>query len=116
MASTLQTSASAYPTLSFNAQTGTTYTFVAGDANNTVVSLTNSSAITATVPPNSSVAYPVGAILQFFQGGAGQVTVVAGSGVTINYTPGLKLRAQNSFATLIQTAANTWLLSGDVTA
>jgi len=36
--------------------------------------------------------------------------------VTINYTPGLKLRAQNSFATLIQTAANTWLLSGDVTA
>jgi hypothetical protein len=116
MAVSLLTNASAYPTVSFNAQTGTTYTFVLADANNTVVSLINASAITATVPPNSSVAYPVGAILQFYQGGAGQVTVAAGSGVTINYTPGLKLRAQNSIASLIQTATNTWLLSGDVTA
>jgi len=116
MAVSLLTSGIAYPTVNFNAQTGTTYTFVAADANNTVVSLTNASAITLTVPPNSSVAFPVGAILQFYQGGAGQVTVAAGSGVTINYTPGLKLRAQNSAATLIQTAANTWLLTGDVTA
>jgi len=116
MAATLLTTASAFPIVSFNNQTGTTYTFALADANNVVVSLANSSAITVTVPPNSSTAYPVGTILQFFQGGAGQVTVAAGSGVTINYTPGLKLRAQNSFATLIQTAANTWLLSGDVTA
>jgi len=115
MASTLQTSASAYPTLSINAQTGTTYTFVIGDANNTLVTASNASAITVTVPPNSSVAYPVGAILQLAQGGAGQVTIAAGSGVTINYTPGLKLRAQYSVASLVQTATNTWLLSGDVT-
>ena len=116
MASTLQTSASAYPTLSFNAQTGTTYTFALTDANNTLVTAANASAITVTVPPNSSVAYPVGAILQIAQTGAGQVTIAAGSGVTINYTPGLKLRAQYSVASLVQTAANTWLLSGDVTA
>ena len=116
MASTLQTSASAYPTLSFNTQTGTTYTFVLSDGNNTLVTLNNSSAITLTVPPNSSVAFPVGAILQFAQIGAGQVTVAAGSGVTINYTPGLKTRAQYSSASLIQTATNTWLLSGDITA
>ena len=116
MAATLLTNNTTFSTVAFNNQTGTTYTFVLGDGFNTVVSLANASAITVTVPPNSSVAYPVGAILQFLQGGAGQVTVAAGSGVTINYTPGLKLRAQNSFATLIQTAANTWLLSGDVTA
>ena len=116
MASTLQTNNSAYPTLSFNAQTGTTYTFALTDANNTLVTLNNASAITVTVPPNSSIAYPVGAILQIAQIGAGQVSVAAGSGVTINYTPGLKLRTQYSVATLIQTAANTWLLTGDVTA
>jgi len=116
MASTLQTSASAYPSLSFNTQTGTTYTFALTDANNTLVTAANASAITVTVPPNSSVAYPVGAILQIAQTGAGQVTIAAGSGVTINYTPGLKLRAQYSVASLVQTAANTWLLSGDVTA
>ena len=116
MASTLQTSTSAYPTLSFNAQTGTTYTFALTDANNTLVTLSNASAITVTVPPNSSVAFPVGSILQLAQTGAGQVTIAAGSGVTINYTPGLKLRVQNSVASLVQTAANTWLLSGDLTA
>lgn len=116
MASTLLTSASAYPTLSFNAQTGTTYTFALTDANNTLVTASNTSAITVTVPPNSSVAYPVGAILQLAQINTGQVTIAAGSGVTINYTPGLKLRAQWSVASLVQTAANTWLLSGDLTA
>jgi hypothetical protein len=115
MASTLLTNASAFPVLSINAQTGTTYTFLLGDANNTLVTASNASAITVTVPPNSSVAYPVGAILQLAQGGAGQVTIAAGSGVTINYTPGLKLRAQYSVASLVQTATNTWLLSGDVT-
>ena len=115
MASTLLTNASAFPVLSINAQTGTTYTFVLGDANNTLVTASNASAITVTVPPNSSVAYPVGAILQLAQSGAGQVTIAAGSGVTINYTPGLKLRAQYSVASLVQTATNTWLLSGDVT-
>ena len=115
MASTLLTNASAFPALSINAQTGTTYTFVIGDANNTLVTASNASAITVTVPPNSSVAYPVGAILQLAQSGAGQVTIAAGSGVTINYTPGLKLRAQYSVASLVQTATNTWLLSGDVT-
>jgi hypothetical protein len=116
MAVSLLVNNSSFPSVAFNGQSGTTYTFVLSDSNNTVVSLTNASAITATVPPNSSVAFPVGAILQFYQGGAGQVTVAAGSGVTINYTPGLKLRAQYSAATLIQTAANTWLLTGDVTA
>ena len=116
MASNLLTNASAYPTLAFNAQTGTTYTFVLTDANNTLVTLSNTAAITLTVPPNSSVAYPVGAILQFAQINTGQVTVAPGSGVTINYTPGLKARAQWSAATLIQTATNTWLLTGDLTA
>jgi len=118
MASTLlvNTSSNAYYSLALNAQTGTTYTFVLSDASNTLVTASNASAITVTVPPNSSVAFPIGAILQIAQTGAGQVTIAAGSGVTINYTPGLKLRAQYSVASLVQTAANTWLLSGDVTA
>jgi len=116
MESTLQTTASAYPVIAFNAQTGTTYTFALADGNNTLVTANNASAITVTVPPNSSVAFAVGAILQIAQIGAGQVTIAAGSGVTINYTPGLKLRAQWSVASLVQTAANVWLLSGDLTA
>jgi len=115
MASVLQTSAGAYPTLAFNPQTNTSYTFVLSDANSTLVTASNTATVTVTVPPNSSVPYLVGAILQIAQINTGQVVIAAGAGVTINYTPGLKLRAQWSVASLIQTATNTWLLSGDVT-
>ena len=102
--------------LTTNAQTGTTYTLVLTDANNTVVELSNTSAITVTVPLESSVAYPVGSQVQLLQTNTGQVTVAGASGVTVNGTPGLKLRAQWSFATLIKRASNTWVIVGDVTA
>jgi hypothetical protein len=100
--------------LTTNAQTGTTYTFVLTDANNTMVEMSNASAITATVPLNSSVAFPVGCQINILQTGAGQVTFVGAVGVTVNATPGLKLRAQWSAATLIKRGTDTWVLSGDV--
>lgn len=118
MAVALLTNVSITPTLAINAQTGTTYTTVLGDGNNTLVTLTNASAITLTIPPNSSVAYPVGTILNFSQNGAGQVTFAAGAGVTIVSTGATaaapKLRAQYAMATAIQTAANSWIVTGDI--
>ena len=98
-----------------NAQTGTTYTLALSDAN-TLVTLSNAAAITMTVPPNSSVAFPIGARIDLAQIGAGQVTVAQGAGVTVNATPGLKFRAQYAGATLFKTATNTWLLFGDLAA
>jgi hypothetical protein len=114
-------SASASTSLATNSQTGTTYTFVLTDANNTVVEFNNASAITATIPLNSSVTYPVGAQIQLLQTGAGQVSVAVTSGVTLNTSPSAgtnagKLRAQWSFATLIKRSTDTWVLVGDVTA
>jgi hypothetical protein len=70
---------------------------------------------TLTVPTNASVAFPVGAQINLLQTGALQVTV-GGAGVTINATPGLKLRAQWSSATLIKRATDTWVLVGDLSA
>jgi hypothetical protein len=70
---------------------------------------------TLTVPTNASVAFPVGAQINLLQTGASQVTV-GGAGVTINATPGLKLRAQWSSATLIKRATDTWVLVGDLSA
>src|SRR5687768_14400082 len=88
----------------FNPQTGTTYTLVLTDAGK-VVGLTNAGAITLTVPPNSSVAFPVGTTVGLRQGGAGQVTVTPGSGVTINSRgAALKIAGQYGHATLIKTA------------
>lgn len=108
--------ASASSLLTTNAQSGTTYTLVLSDANNTMVELSNAAAITLTVPLNSSVAWPVGSQINLLQTGAGQVTVVGAAGVTVNATPGLKLRAQYSGATLIKRATDGWVLVGDVSA
>lgn len=96
-----------------NAQTGTTYTPVIGDASK-LITLSNASAITLTIPPNASVAYPVGTKIDLAQIGAGQVTVAQGAGVTVNSTPTLKFRTQYSGATCIKTATDTWLLVGDL--
>lgn len=103
-------------TLPFNAQTGTTYTLALTDAGD-VVTLTNASPITVTVPTNASVAFPIGSQITLAQTGAGQVTVVGDVGVTVNSADSrLKLRAQYSAATLIKTATNAWLFIGDTAA
>jgi hypothetical protein len=103
--------------LGINTQTGTTYTTVLAD-NGKLVTLSNASAITLTIPPNSSVAYPVGAQLNLAQLGAGQVTFAGGSGVTIVSTGATasapKLRAQYSTATAVQTSTDNWLVMGDI--
>jgi len=100
-------------TQSINAQTGTTYTTVLSDAAQ-LVTFNNASAITLTIPPNSSVAYAIGTRIDFIQIGSGQVTVAGGTGVTVNATPTLKFRAQHSAASCIKIATNTWQLVGDL--
>jgi hypothetical protein len=65
---------------------------------------------------NSSVAFPTGSQINIIQTGAGQVTVAGAGGVTVNATPGLKLRAQWSAATLVKRATDTWVLIGDLSA
>jgi len=95
-----------------NTQTGTSYSLLASDAGK-LVTLSNASAITLTVP--SGLGLATGQRIDLAQLGAGQVTVTA-SGTTINSTPGLKLRAQYSAASLIVTGTNTFLLVGDLSA
>jgi len=101
-------------TLVTNAQAAS-YTLVLTDKDK-LVEISNASANNLTVPLNSSVAYPIGSQINILQTGVGQTTVVATGGVTINATPGLKLRAQWSSATLIKRAENTWVLIGDLVA
>lgn len=101
--------------LAINAQTGTTYTLVAADAGK-LVTLTNGSAITLTVPTNASVAFPVGTVIALAQLGAGLVSIAGASGVTINgTTPGADdLTGQWATASLTKLATDTWLLSGGI--
>ena len=104
-------------TESVNAQTGTTYTTVLADAKQ-MVTLSNASAITVTLPPNSSVAYAAGSKIDFIQKGAGQVTFAQGAGVTIRSTGSTatapKLRTQYSAATAWYEGSDVWYIVGDI--
>lgn len=100
-----------------NAQTGTTYTFVLSDKDD-LVTASNASAQTYTIPLNSSVAFPVGSLVNLIQIGAGQVTVVGAGGVTVASTGATaaqpKTRAQYSVLTLIKAGTDTWYAAGDI--
>lgn len=105
---------SRFTTIAGNNQTGTTYTFVLTDAGK-VVEGNNGSAITFTIPPISSVAWLVGTIIEVFQQGAGQITPVAGAGVTLRSDGGkVKTAAQYATIGLRMRANDEWVLSGDL--
>lgn len=92
------------------------YTLSSLSERDSMIEVNSSSAVTITVPPNSSVAYPVGTSIDLLRVGSGAVTIAAGSGVTLNYTPGNKLRAQWSSASLFKRSTDTWVLVGDLSA
>jgi hypothetical protein len=92
------------------------YTLSALTERDSMIEMGSASALTLTVPSNATVAWPVGTSIDILQTGAGQVTIAAGAGVTINGTPGLKLRTQWSGVTLFKRATDTWVVYGDLTA
>jgi hypothetical protein len=97
-----------------NAQTGTTYTFVLTDAGK-LITFSNAAAVTVTVPPNSSVAFTAGDVLNCIQKGAGQVAFAAGVGVTIRSSGSkLKLTGQYSAGSLVYEGTDVWYLFGDI--
>jgi hypothetical protein len=100
--------------LNFNSQTGTTYTLVAADANKLVTS-SNASAVTITVPPS---VFSAGQMINVQSIGVGLTSFAQGSGVTITSTGATAsaptLRARYSACTIICTASNTFTILGDL--
>jgi hypothetical protein len=88
----------------------TTHTLALNDAGAALV-FTANLPVTVTIPNGL---FAVGAYLDILQFGPGQVSVVSASGVIVRATPGLKLRARYSAASLLQCATNLWVLSGDL--
>tara|TARA_R110000823_G_scaffold56350_1_gene136953 strand:+ start:3348 stop:4004 length:657 start_codon:yes stop_codon:yes gene_type:complete len=100
--------------LAFNAQTGTTYTLVAGDSGK-LVTTSNASPVTVTVPPS---VFAAGEQINVQSIGVGLTSFAQGAGVTITSTGATAtapiLRARYSAATIICTASNTFTIIGDL--
>ena len=99
--------------LSFNAQTGTTYTLVAGD-NGKLVTTSNASSVTVTIPAS---VFSAGDQINIQSIGVG-LTTISGGSVTITTTGATSsapvLRARYSAATIICTASNVFTVIGDL--
>jgi hypothetical protein len=82
-----------------------------------LITMSNASANTFTVPPNSSVAFGIGTQLNIAQLGIGETSVVAGAGVTLNSAGGkLKLNAQYALCTCVKTGTDEWFVVGNLKA
>lgn len=93
---------------------GTTYTLGITDQGK-VVTMTNASANTVTVPTNASVAFPIGASLLIRQQGGGATTIAAAGGVVINKKASLTLTLAEQYAQVVlhKTAEDTWHTTGE---
>jgi len=90
------------------------YTLSALSERDSLIEVDSSSAVTITIPTNSAVAFPVGTTLDILGVNTGLITIAGDTGVTVNATPGLKLRTQWSSATLFKRATNSWVVYGDL--
>ncbi len=100
-----------------NDQTGTTYTPVLTDQYQVLVTRSNASASTMTIPTNASVAFPVGTVITVLNKGAGAVTISGSGGVTVlsaGATAASPVLNQYKSCALIQTSANNWYVVGAI--
>jgi len=93
------------------------YTLTTLTERDDLIEVNSASACVISIPEDATVNYPIGTSLDILQTGAGEVSIAGVSGtVTVNATPGLKLRTQWSSATIFKRAANTWVAYGDLKA
>lgn len=104
------------PSITTISQKTNSYTLSDLGERDTIIEISNTGGTTLTIPTDATINYPVGTTLDIIQTGTGQVTIAGAGGVTVNATPGLKLRTQWSSATLLKRASNTWLAFGDLSA
>jgi hypothetical protein len=93
-------------------QSGTTYTLALTDAGD-YIQTTSTTAVTITVPPQSSVTWAADTEIYFEQNNTGQIAILAGTGVTVNTSETLKSFARYSVLALKRVAENVWTLTGE---
>lgn len=82
---------------------------------NTVIDCTSSSAVTITIPPQSSVTWTADAEIHVRRSGAGVVSIAVGAGVTIPpLAAPIALSGQGAMVTLKRRSADVWAVVGSV--
>ena len=92
------------------------YTLSSASERDSLIEVDSTDPVTITIPTNSTVEFPIGTTLDILGVNTGLITIVGDSGVAVNATPGLKLRAQWSSCTLFKRAENSWVVYGDLKA
>ena len=82
----------------------------------TIIEKLDASGTTLTIPTNTSAAFPIGTQIVIIQSSTGQTTIAGAGGVTVNGTPGLKLRDQWSSCVCLKRGTDSWVLLGDLAA
>lgn len=95
------------------------HTLALADAG-TILPMNSASAQAFTVPPNSSVAFPIGSQIGLMRYGAGSVTITPGAGVTIPNaiepagTASRTITGQMLSVVLLKTGTDEWILEGSI--
>ena len=85
------------------------YTCVLADAGK-VVTMDNTSSATITIPPNSSVAYPIGTVISIARINTGSVALTAGAGVTLTGNTAAGAMNTNEQIFCRKRGTDTWLV------
>jgi len=101
-----------YSTIS--TETGSTYTLDINDAQTLIIS-DRAGGTTITVPPNSSVAFPIGTRIRISKiGTSGNCNINEGTGVTINNWNSAPAVRSMGTGELIKIDTDEWMLTGDI--
>ena len=93
------------------------YTLTSLTERDDLIEVNSTSPCVISIPEDATLNYPIGTSLDILQTNTGEVSIAGVSGtVTVNATPGLKLRTRWSSATIFKRAANTWVVYGDLKA
>lgn len=100
-----------------NEQTGTSYTPVLTDQYQVLITRSNASASTLTIPLNSSVAFATGTVITVLNKGAGAVTISGAGGVTVlsaGATAASPVLNQYKSCALMKISSDTWYVVGAI--
>lgn len=105
--------------VTLRAVTGTTDTFALTDINNYLITYSSTSSVAITIPLNSSVAIPVGSVINVIKiGASGTITISGAVGVTVASAAAVSasptITTAYSAATCIKVATDSWYVVGKI--